>query len=235
MTECRECRVLVLLGAPGAGKGTQTTKLVREFRMKHLSTGEALRQKATEDTQPGSQARENMERGELVSDELVAQVVRECMTDFRDSTGFILDGFPRNLSQAELLEEIAGETPIWVINIQVNEEVVIKRLSGRRHCVECGKICNVDFSPPRQEGVCDTCGARLIQRPDDHPDVIQKRLQVYREQTKPLTDFYSKKGCYFEVDGNLDAETVFERISAHLTGEESSAGYPHLSAGRSSA
>ncbi len=230
-----ECRILVLLGAPGAGKGTQTKNLVREFRMNHLSTGEALRQKAGEDTLMGSQARENMERGELVSDELVAQVVRECMTNFRDSTGFILDGFPRNLSQADVLEEIAGETPIWVINIRVDEEVVMKRLSGRRHCVECGRICNVYFSPPRQEGVCDTCGAKLIQRPDDHPDVIQRRLQVYREQTKPLTDFYSKKDCYFEVDGNLDTETVLERISAHLRGEESSVGISHLSADRSSA
>ncbi len=230
-----ECRILVLLGAPGAGKGTQATKLVREFRMNHLSTGEVLRQKAGEDTLLGNQAREIMERGELVSDELVAQVVRECMMDFRDSTSFILDGFPRNLPQAELLEEMAGEMPIWVMNIRVDEEVVIKRLSGRRHCVECGKICNVYFSPPRQEGVCDTCGAKLIQRPDDDPDVIQRRLQVYREQTKPLTDFYSQKDCYFEVDGNLDTDTVFERISAHLTGEESSAGNRHLSADRSSA
>ena len=228
-----ECRILVFLGAPGAGKGTQTTRLVREFRMKHLSTGEALRQKAGEATLLGNQARESMERGELVSDELVAEVVRECMTDFRDSAGFILDGFPRNLAQAELLEEIAGKTPIWVINIQVDEEVVIKRLSGRRQCMECGRISNVNFSPPRQEDVCDACGAKLVQRPDDLPDVIQRRLQVYREQTKPLTDFYSKKGCYFEVDGNQDADTVFKRISAYLTGEESSAGSPNLSAGQS--
>ena len=230
-----ELRILVFLGAPGAGKGTQTTRLVREFRMKHLSTGEALRQKAREDTLLGNQARECMERGELVSDELMAEVVREYMTDFRDSTGFILDGFPRNLVQAELLEEIAGETPIWVINIRVDEEVVIKRLSGRRQCMECGRISNVNFSPPRQEGVCDACGARLVQRLDDLPDVIQRRLQVYREQTKPLTDFYSKKDYYFEVDGNLDTETVFERISAHLRGEESSAKNSHLSADRPSA
>ena len=228
-----ECRILVFLGAPGAGKGTQTTRLVREFQMKHLSTGEALRQKAREDTLLGNQARESMERGELVSDELVAEVVREYMTDFRDSTGFILDGFPRNLAQAELLEEIAGKTPIWVINIRVDEEVVIKRLSGRRQCMECGRISNVNFSPPRQEDVCDACGAKLVQRPDDLPDVIQRRLQVYREQTKPLTDFYSKKGCYFEVDGNQDADTVFKRISAYLTGEESSDGSPNLSAGQS--
>ena len=228
-----EFRILVFLGAPGAGKGTQTTRLVREFRMKHLSTGEALRQKAREDTLLGNQARECMERGELVSDELVAEVVREYMTDFRDSTGFILDGFPRNLVQAELLEEIAGETPIWVINIRVDEEVVIKRLSGRRQCMECGRISNVNFSPPRQEGVCDACGAKLVQRLDDLPDVIQRRLQVYREQTKPLTDFYSRKGCYIEVDGNQDTDTVFKRISAHLTGEESSAGSPNLSADQS--
>lgn len=230
-----EFRILVFLGAPGAGKGTQTTRLVREFRMKHLSTGEALRQKAREDTLLGNQARECMERGELVSDELVAEVVREYMTDFRDSTGFILDGFPRNLVQAELLEEIAGETPIWVINIRVDEEVVIKRLSGRRQCMECGRISNVNFSPPRQEGVCDACGAKLVQRLDDLPDVIQRRLQVYREQTKPLTDFYSRKGCYFEVDGNQDTDTVFKRISAHLTGGESSAGNSHLNAGQASA
>ena len=227
-----ECRILVLLGAPGAGKGTQTRNLIREFQMKHLSTGDALREKAGEDTLLGRQARESMERGELVSDELVAQVVRERMTDFSHSKGFILDGFPRNLSQADIFEEIVGETPVWVINIRVDEEVVMKRLSGRRHCMECGKICNVYFSPPRKEGVCDSCGATLVHRPDDHPDVIQRRLQVYREQTKPLAEFYSKKGCYFEVDGNLDTETVFERISAHLTGEENSAGRPHLSTDR---
>lgn len=230
-----EFRILVFLGAPGAGKGTQTTRLVREFRMKHLSTGEVLRQKAREDTLLGNQTRECMERGELVSDELMAEVVREYMTDFRDSTGFILDGFPRNLVQAELLEEIAGETPIWVINIRVDEEVVIKRLSGRRQCMECGRISNVNFSPPRQEGVCDACGAKLVQRLDDLPDVIQRRLQVYREQTKPLTDFYSRKGCYIEVDGNQDTDTVFKRISAHLTGGENSAGNSHLSAGQASA
>ena len=228
-----ECRILVFLGAPGAGKGTQTTRLVREFQMKHLSTGEALRQKAGEDTLLGNQARETMERGELVSDELVAEVVREYMTDFRNSTGFILDGFPRNLAQAELLEEIAGKTPIWVINIRVDEEVVINRLSGRRQCTECGRISNVNFSPPRQEDVCDACGAKLVQRPDDLPDVIQRRLQVYREQTKPLADFYTKKGCYFEVDGNQNADKVFKRISAHLTGEESSAESPNLSADQS--
>lgn len=229
-----ECRILVLLGPPGAGKGTQTRKLVREFQMNHLSTGDALRRKAEEDTPLGNQARENMERGELVSDELVAQVVRECMTDFSDSRGFILDGFPRTLSQAGVLEEIAGETPIEVIDIRVGEETVMKRLSGRRHCVECGKICNVYLSPSRQEGICDACGAQLIQRPDDHPDVIQRRLQVYREQTKPLADFYSKKDCYFEVDGNLDTEVVFERIAAHLAGQDGSAGNNHLSTGRSS-
>ena len=228
-----ECRILVFLGAPGAGKGTQTTRLVREFRMKHLSTGQALRQKAGEDTLLGNHARETMERGELVSDEVVAEVVREYMTDFRNSTGFILDGFPRNLAQAELLEEIAGKTPTWVINIRVDEEVVVKRLSGRRQCSECGRISNVNFSPPRQEDVCDACGAKLVQRPDDLPDVIQRRLQVYREQTKPLTDFYSKKGCYFEVDGNQEVDTVFKRISAYLTGAESSAGGPNLSAGQS--
>ncbi len=229
-----ECRILVLLGAPGAGKGTQAKKLAQEFGMNHLSTGEVLRQKAGEATPLGIQARESMERGELVSDELVALVVRESTKDFRDSTGFILDGFPRNLSQADVLEDIAGETLIWVINMRVDEEVVMKRLSGRRQCVECGRICNVYFSPPRQEGVCDTCGAKLIQRPDDLPDVIQRRLQVYREQTTPLTDFYSKKGSYFEVDGSLDTEAVFERISAHLRGKDSSGGSSEMSANQSS-
>ena len=202
--------------------------------MNHLSTGDALRKKAGEDTRLGNQVRQTMEGGELVPDQLVAQVVRECMTDFSGSKGFILDGFPRNLSQAEVLEEIAGETPICVIKIRVDEEVVMKRLSGRRHCTECGKICHVYSSPPQKKGVCDVCGAQLIQRPDDHPEVIQRRLQVYRERTIPLTDFYSKKDRYFEVDGNLDAQTVFEKIAAHLTGDEKSARDPHLSAdGRS--
>ena len=202
--------------------------------MNHLSTGDALRKKAREDTPLGNQARQSMGRGELVSDELVAQVVWECMTGSSELTGFILDGFPRNLSQADVLGEIAGKSPICVINIRVDEEVLMKRLSGRRHCMECGKICNVYSSPPQQEGVCDTCGAQLIQRPDDHPDVIQRRLQVYREQTTPLTDFYSKKDCYFEVDGNLDAQTVFDKISAHLASGERSGRDPHLSEDRTS-
>ena len=202
--------------------------------MNHLSTGDALRKKAREDTPLGNQARQSMGRGELVSDELVAQVVWECMTGSSELTGFILDGFPRNLSQADVLGEIAGKSPICVINIRVDEEVLMKRLSGRRHCMECGKICNVYSSPPQQEGVCDTCGAQLIQRPDDHPDVIQRRLQVYREQTTPLTDFYSKKDCYFEVDGNLDAQTVFDKISARLASGERSGRDPHLSEDRTS-
>ncbi len=229
-----ECSILVLLGAPGAGKGTQAKQLARVFEMNHLSVGDALRKKAGEDTPLGNQARQSMERGELVPDELVAQVVRKYITDSSESTGFIWDGFPRNLSQAEVLEEIAGETPIYVVNIRVGEEVVMKRLSGRRHCIECGRICNVYFSPSRQEGICDACGAQLIHRPDDYPEVIQRRLQVYREQTKPLTDFYSKKDRYFEVDGDLDAQTVFKRIVAHLAGEERSAGNPYLSADGSS-
>jgi len=228
----REDNILVLLGAPGAGKGTQAERLAREFHLTQLGTGDLLREKAREETRLGSQVGRIIESGELVPDQLVAEVVRERMGSSGGAGGFLLDGFPRNLAQADLLERMAGDTPIWVISLRVDEEVLVKRLSGRRYCMECGKICNVYFSPPAKEDVCDACGAKLIHRPDDRTEVVRKRLQVYREETKPLVAFYLKKEELFEVNGNLDPQAVFEDILCKLLISKDKSGDPLLSVDR---
>ncbi len=220
----KEDNILVLLGAPGAGKGTQAERLVKELHLTYLGTGDLLREKAREETRLGSQVGRIIERGELVPDQLVAEVVRERMGFSGGAGGFLLDGFPRNLAQADLLERMAGETPIWVISLRVDEEVLVERLSGRRYCMECGKICNVYFSPPDKEDVCDACGAKLIHRPDDRPEIIRKRLQVYREETEPLLEFYSNKEGFLEVNGNLDPQAVFEDISEKLLSRKGNTG-----------
>jgi len=227
-----EDNIFVLLGAPGAGKGTQAEKLAREFHLNLLGTGDLLREKAREETQLGSQVGQIIERGELVPDQLVADVVRERMGSSGGAGGFLLDGFPRNLAQADLLEQMVGNTPIGVINFRVDEEVLVKRLSGRRFCMECGKICNVYFSPPGKEDVCDACGAKLIHRPDDRPEVVRKRLEVYREKTEPLVAFYSNKEGFFEINGNLDPQAVFEEISGKLLMRKETTGNPPLSVDR---
>ncbi|MDA2933193.1 nucleoside monophosphate kinase, partial [Acidobacteria bacterium AH-259-D05] len=175
-----------------------------------------LREEVRAGTALGNEAREIMEKGNLVPDHVVAEVVRERIVAAGQSRGVLLDGFPRNLSQANLLDKFQGETPLLVISIRVDEEEVLKRLSGRRYCVDCGKIYNFYSSPPKKENVCDVCGAKLIQREDDGEEIIYQRLQVYREETEPLINVYSKADNYFEVDGNQDAQSVFEEISVKL-------------------
>ena len=227
-----EDNILIFLGAPGAGKGTQAERVAREFHLTQLGTGDLLREKAREETGLGSQVGQIIERGELVPDQLVADVVRERLGSAGGNGGFLLDGFPRNLAQADLLEQMAGETPIWVVNFRVDEELLVKRLSGRRYCLECGKICNVYFSPPGQEDVCDACGAELIHRPDDRPEVVRKRLQVYREETEPLVAFYSNKEVFLEINGNQNPQAVFEDISGKLLSQKEKTGKPPLSVDR---
>ncbi len=204
-------RRIVLLGAPGAGKGTQAQLLAAKLGLVHISTGDILREEVRRGTELGNQAKEYMDRGDLVPDELIVAMIAERI---RDRDGFILDGFPRTTAQAEALEKLA---PVErVINLQLPEEEVVRRLSARRVCEDCGKIYNLITSPPQREGVCDECGGRLIQRDDDKPEVIRRRFRVYTEETAPLKDFYRQRGLLREVDATGTVEEVFNRIEAAL-------------------
>lgn len=206
-------KVIILLGPPGAGKGTQAKKLSREFDLIHISTGDILRKEVREGTELGGKVREIMNAGELVPDELVGQIVRSCIEKHPTASGFILDGYPRNVNQAEFLMYIADGWPVYAVCIQVEEEILVKRLTGRRYCPGCGKIYNVYFSPPSTEGICDVCGSKLVQRRDDREEVISERLRVYHEQTRPVIEFFSSLGRYFEIDGSKSVPQVAQALS----------------------
>lgn len=208
--------IIVLLGPPGAGKGTQAEKLAEKFNLIPLSTGQVLREEARKGSTLGKEAQEIMERGDLVPDSLVAEIVRQRIETAGSSQAVLLDGFPRNLSQADCLEQLKGVRPLCLVNIQVDEEVVLKRLTGRRYCVDCGRIYNFDLSTPEREDVCDACGAQLVQREDDREVVFKTRFEVYREETVPLIEAYSQKPNFFAVNGNQKPQAVFEEIFAQL-------------------
>lgn len=205
--------VIILLGPPGGGKGTQAKKLVDRFDYLHISVGDVLRQEVREGSELGRQARDLMEAGELVPDQLVGKIIRNRLNQTGDGDGFILDGYPRNVNQAGYLESITGDKAVYAVNIAVEENQIIRRLSGRRFCQKCGNIYNIFFSPPKEPGICDKCGGKLMRRKDDREEVIQERLRVYREQTRPVIDFYKSAGNYHEVDGNWDPSDVFEELS----------------------
>ncbi len=207
-----EPQLVILLGPPGGGKGTQAKLLAEEFGLVHFSTGDLLRDEVRRGTPAGIQARVYMEAGELVPDELLGRIVRERLAALGPGQGCILDGYPRSLSQAHYLEEIRGTTPLTVLNIEVPEELLVQRLAGRRSCPVCGKVYNVHFSPPRVAERCDDCGSELQRRKDDQDEVIRERLRVYRETTRPVVDFYRGLPGYHEVDGSGDAAQVFEAV-----------------------
>jgi adenylate kinase len=207
---------LILLGPPGSGKGTQGERLQEDFRLPYYATGDILRAAVKEGTDVGKQASEYMDRGDLVPDEVIIGVIAERLQNEEAADGFILDGFPRTLPQAEALDakmkelrrEITG-----VILIDVPEEEVLRRLGGRRTCEENpGHIYHVEFDPPKEEGVCDIDGAKLIVRDDDKPEVIKNRLATYREKTEPLIDYYDERGILNHVDGKQSPDEVEERI-----------------------
>lgn len=208
--------IIVLLGPPGAGKGTQAGGLTEKFDLVHLSTGEALREAVREGSKLGLEVVQIMEAGELVPDHLVSEIVVKCISMEAQSEGFVLDGFPRNLPQARFLEGAREHRPLVVVNINLKGEEAVRRLSSRRHCVNCGKIYNVFSSPPKKEGVCDVCGGNLAQRKDDREEVIQERLRVYRDETEPLVGFYSEQGCLVEVGGNGDPQSVFGQLEGEI-------------------
>lgn len=196
-------RGIILMGPPGAGKGTQAALLAARLGLRHISTGEILREEVQRGTALGQAARGYMDRGELVPDDLIIEILRG-----RLDGSFLLDGFPRTLAQAEALARLA---PIErVLNIRLSEEEVIRRLTARRVCAECGQNYNLAFNPPRVAGVCDSCGGRLIQREDDTPEVIRRRYRVYEAQTAPLREFYRQQGLLVEVEGGRTIEEVFQ-------------------------
>ena len=210
---------LILLGPPGSGKGTQGERLQEDFRLPYYATGDILRTAVAEGTELGQTAKEYMDRGDLVPDEVIIGVIAERVESAEAADGFILDGFPRTVGQAEALGEEMdglGRGITAAVLIDVSDEEVIRRLGGRRTCAKNGHIFHVDFDPPKNEGVCDICGARLIVRDDDKPDVIRHRLETYDEKTKPLIAFYEERGVLKRVDGSLEPDEVSNRIRALL-------------------
>jgi adenylate kinase len=210
---------LVLLGPPGAGKGTQAERLVTDFDLPYYATGDILRAAVKDETALGKEAKGYMDRGELVPDELICKVIMARIDEPEAEDGFLLDGFPRNTEQADILEnalENRGRKLTAVLLIDAPDDEVIKRISGRRVCVKNGHVYHVDFDPPKHEGVCDQDGSRLIQRDDDKPETIQKRLEVYHGQTKPLIDYYEQRGVLRRFDGSRTPSEVHDHIRATL-------------------
>lgn len=207
---------LVMLGAPGAGKGTQAKILSDKYSIPHISTGDIFRDNIKRGTELGKKAESYMEKGLLVPDELVVDLVAERIRQEDCQEGFILDGFPRTIPQAESLEavmEAAGRKIDGAIDIAVPDAVITKRMSGRRACAVCGATYHVVNMPPEKEGVCDKCGGELVLRDDDQPETVLKRLDVYHEQTQPLIDFYEAKGLLVPVDGTKDIALITADIA----------------------
>lgn len=210
---------IVLLGPPGCGKGTQGDILEKKYQFPKISTGDLLRNEVQKGTLLGKKAQAKMNKGELVSDDIVVEMIKKRIFTPDCKSGYIMDGFPRNIVQAHMMEEIDGTGQEVVIDIHLKEEVLIKRLLARRICSSCGAIFNLKGNSPKEEGRCDMCGSRLIQRKDDNPEVIKERLKIYREQTEPLIDYYKKKSVYFRVNGEGEVETVSKNICSILERE----------------
>jgi adenylate kinase len=217
---------IVLLGAPGAGKGTQAKKLVEAYGIPQVSTGDILREAVAQGTALGKEAKAYMDRGELVPDTVVLGLVKERLVQPDCQRGFILDGFPRNTAQAEALDGLLKELQMPLqaaISVEVPFEDLMKRLTGRRTCRGCGQMYNIYFSPPQKEGVCDKCGGELYQRDDDREETIRRRLEVYEAKTAPLIQYYEGKGILKRIQGTGSIEEIFQRLTAALKEVETKA------------
>ena len=212
---------IIMLGAPGAGKGTQAKKLAERYSIPHISTGDIFRANIKNGTELGKKAKSYMDEGELVPDDLVVDLVVDRFKNPDCANGYVLDGFPRTIPQAEALDtalNAIGETVDFAINVEVPDENIINRMSGRRACVGCGATYHIKYNPTKVEGICDSCGEKLILRDDDKPETVKNRLSVYHDQTQPLIDFYNKKGILAEVDGTKDMDDVYNAI-VNILGE----------------
>ncbi len=210
---------LIFLGPPGAGKGTQAKRVVEKYGIPQISTGDMLREAVAMGTELGKKAKEYMDKGELVPDEIVIGIVKERLQQPDCEKGFILDGFPRTIAQAEALDEMLKELNKKidaVINIVVPEEEVVKRITNRRTCRNCGAVYHLIYAPPKEDNKCDKCGGELYQRDDDKEETVRERYRVYRENTEPLIDYYRKRGVLYDVDGTKDIEGVWKEIEAIL-------------------
>ena len=203
-------RVVILLGPPGAGKGTQAARLGHDLALPHISTGDLFRDNLARNSELGLKAKAFMDSGKLVPDALVQGMLFDRVSKPDCAGGYLLDGFPRTLPQAEAFEKsLPAGTKLVALNLRVGDEVIVERLSGRRTCEACGNIQHMRFSPPKVADKCDKCGGKLVLRSDDRPEVVQKRLQVYREQTLPLESYYAARNCLTHVDGARSSDEVF--------------------------
>lgn len=206
---------IIMLGAPGAGKGTQAKMIAAKYQIPHISTGDIFRANIKNGTELGMEAKKYMDQGQLVPDELTVKILLDRVAQPDCSEGYVLDGFPRTIPQAEVLDsalEKLGDSIDFAVDVDVPDENIVRRMTGRRACLSCGATYHIEHIPPKQEGVCDTCGQPLVLRDDDKPETVLKRLKVYHEQTQPLIDFYTKKGVLRSVDGTVDMNDVFEAI-----------------------
>ena len=210
---------IIMLGAPGAGKGTQAKMIADKYGVPHISTGDIFRANIKNGTELGMEAKKYMDQGLLVPDELTVRILLDRVAQDDCKNGYVLDGFPRTIPQAEVLDsELTklGDHIDYAINVDVPDENIVKRMSGRRACLTCGATYHIEHVPPKKEGICDVCGSELVLRDDDKPETVKNRLNVYHEQTQPLIDFYTKKGVLKTVDGTVPMEEVFATITAIL-------------------
>lgn len=210
---------LIMLGAPGAGKGTQAKKIAEKYQIPHISTGDIFRANIKAGTELGMKAKSFMDQGQLVPDEVTIGMLLDRISQDDSKNGYVLDGFPRTIPQAESLTAALkerGEKIDYAVNVDVPDDNIINRMSGRRACVGCGATYHVVYNAPKTEDICDTCGEKLILRDDDKPETVQNRLLVYHDQTQPLIDYYKKEGVLVEVDGTQNLEKVFQDIVAVL-------------------
>ncbi len=206
---------VIMLGAPGAGKGTQAKKIAAKYDIPHISTGDIFRANIKNGTELGKKAKTYMDQGLLVPDELVVDLVVDRVNQEDCAKGYVLDGFPRTIPQAEALDkalEKLGQKMDYAIDVDVPDEAIVSRMGGRRACVGCGATYHLVYAPTKEEGICDVCGKELILRDDDKPETVKKRLNVYHEQTQPLIDYYTKAGILKSVDGTVDLNDVFKAI-----------------------
>ena len=210
---------IIMLGAPGAGKGTQAKMIAEKYGVPHVSTGDIFRANIKNGTELGKEAKQYLDQGLLVPDELTVRILLDRVAQDDCKNGYVLDGFPRTIPQAEVLDsELSklGDHIDYAIDVDVPDENIIKRMSGRRACLTCGATYHIEHVPPKTEGICDKCGSELVLRDDDKPETVKNRLNVYHEQTQPLIDFYTNKGVLKTVDGTLPMEEVFAAITAIL-------------------